>query len=110
MVALGLANSRLKDFYDVWVLIRSYKFEGEALARAIKATFARRKTEIPTALPDAFTPAFTEDGGKKDQWAAFTKQVAVDPGPLTDVAKTLAEFLMPRAKEARALKDGAAET
>ena len=53
VVALGLANSRMKDFYDVWVLIRSYKFEGDALARAIKATFDRRKTEIPTALPDA---------------------------------------------------------
>jgi hypothetical protein len=50
MVALGLANSRLKDFYDVGVLIRSYKFEGDALARAIKATFERRKTEIPTAV------------------------------------------------------------
>ncbi|WYL64108.1 nucleotidyl transferase AbiEii/AbiGii toxin family protein [Bradyrhizobium ottawaense] len=79
MVALGLANSRLKDFYDVWVLIRSYKFDDDALARAIKATFTCRKTEIPTALPDAFTAAFTEDAGKKDQWAAFTKQVAVDP-------------------------------
>ncbi|MGY8635336.1 nucleotidyl transferase AbiEii/AbiGii toxin family protein [Bradyrhizobium sp. 14AA] len=106
MVALGLANSRLKDFYDVWVLIGSYKFEGDALARAIKATFARRKTEIPTTLPVAFTAAFTEDAGKKDQWAAFTKQVAVDPGPLTDVAKALAEFLMPRAKEALALEGG----
>ena len=110
MVALGLANSRLKDFYDVWVLIRSYKFDGDALARAIKTTFTRRKTEIPTALPDAFTAAFTEDAGKKDQWAAFTKQVAVDPGPLKDVAKTLAEFLMSRAEEARTLKDGATET
>lgn len=106
MVALGLANSRLKDFYDVWVLIRSYKFEGDTLARAIKATFERRKTEIPTALPDAFTPAFTEDAGKKDQWTAFTKQVAVEPGSLTDVAKALGEFLMPQAKSARALQGG----
>ncbi|MCP1835358.1 hypothetical protein J2R76_003695 [Bradyrhizobium sp. USDA 4532] len=52
MVALGLANSRMKDFYGVWVLIRSYKFEGDALARAIQATFERRNTEIPTARPD----------------------------------------------------------
>lgn len=50
------------------------------------------------------------DAGKNDQWAVFTKQVVVDPGPLTDVAKTRAEFLRPRAKEARALKNGAAET
>ncbi|TWB93211.1 hypothetical protein FBZ93_111250 [Bradyrhizobium macuxiense] len=57
-------------------------------------------------MPDPFTPAFTEDAGKKDQWTAFTKQVAVDSGPITDVAKTLAEFLLLRAKEALAPKDG----
>jgi hypothetical protein len=103
MVALGLANSRLKDFYHVWVLARAYKFEGDALPRAIKATFARRKTEIPAARPDGLTKAFTEDAGKKDQWAAFTKQVAVDPGSLTEVADTLVAFLMPRAEKARTL-------
>jgi hypothetical protein len=107
MVSLGLANSRLKDFYDVWVLIRSYKFEGDALARAINATFERRKTEIPVKRPDGLTTAFAEDAGKKDQWSAFTKQVAVDPGSLTEVSNAIAEFLMPQAEKARRLKDGA---
>ncbi|WP_375778871.1 nucleotidyl transferase AbiEii/AbiGii toxin family protein [Bradyrhizobium sp. ma5] len=92
MVSLGLANSRLKDFYDVWLLIRSYKFEGDALARAIKATFERRKTEIPTKRPDGLTTAFTEDAGKKDQWSAFTKQVAVEPGSLTEVSNAIRGF------------------
>ncbi|WP_456828417.1 nucleotidyl transferase AbiEii/AbiGii toxin family protein [Bradyrhizobium sp. USDA 4518] len=89
----------MKDFYGVWVLIRSYKFEGDALARAIQATFERRNTEIPTARPDGLTTSFTEDAGKKDQRAAFTKQVAVDPGALTSVANTLWEFLTPHAEK-----------
>lgn len=105
VVDLGLANTRLKDFYDIWVLARAYKFEGDALPRAIKATFARRKTEIPAVRPEGLTKVFTEDAAKKGQWAAFIKQVAVDPGSLTEVADTLAEFLMPQAEKARALKE-----
>jgi hypothetical protein len=61
MVALGRANSRMKDFYDIWVLGRSFEFADDRLARAIAATFARRATAIPTVLPDALTPAFAVD-------------------------------------------------
>jgi predicted nucleotidyltransferase component of viral defense system len=50
-VMLGRANSRMKDFYDIWILSRHYDFEGPGLARAIAATFARRRTLIPTELP-----------------------------------------------------------
>lgn len=102
MVALGRANSRMKDIYDIWLLSKAYSFEGDGLARAIAATFARRKTAIPTTLPDALTPAFTEDPAKAAQWAAFVKDVAAEPGPLAGVVADLAAFLMPRAVEARA--------
>jgi hypothetical protein len=51
--------------------------EGERLARAIAATFARRNTAIPTDRPDALTRAFAEDPAKKRQWAAFAQNVAV---------------------------------
>jgi predicted nucleotidyltransferase component of viral defense system len=61
MVMLGRANSRMKDIYDIWVLSRTHEFKGDNLARAIVATFARRKTEIPSEPPDALTPAFAED-------------------------------------------------
>ena len=50
MVMLGRANSRMKDFYDVWVLSRASEFTDDRLARAIAATFARRNTEIPSEL------------------------------------------------------------
>lgn len=59
MVHLGLANTRLKDFYDIWVLTRTYEFKDDRLSRAIKATFTRRKTNIPEDRPDALTKAFT---------------------------------------------------
>jgi predicted nucleotidyltransferase component of viral defense system len=50
LVMLGRANSRMKDLYDIWVLSRTYEFKGDALARALAATFARRKTHIPSSL------------------------------------------------------------
>jgi predicted nucleotidyltransferase component of viral defense system len=101
MVILGRANSRMKDFYDVWMLARSYDFEGDRLARAVAATFARRKTEIPADRPDALTPAFAEDPTKQQQWTAFVKDVAVTPASLAEVIEDLAAFLMPHAEEAR---------
>jgi predicted nucleotidyltransferase component of viral defense system len=101
MVALGRANSRMKDFYDIWVLSRSHAFDEDRLARAIVATFARRKTEIPVELPDALTSAFAADPTKQRQWAAFIRDVAIDPGSLAEVIEQLAAFLMPHAVIAR---------
>ena len=100
MVALGLANSRMKDFYDIWMLGKSSTFSGDRLARAIAATFARRETPIPEALPDALTPAFATDELKKRQWRAFVQDVAHDPGDLATVVEDLAAFLMPHAAAA----------
>ena len=100
MVALGRANSRMKDFYDVWILSRSFSFEDDRLARAIAATFVRRKTAIPSELPDALTPAFASDEQKQRQWEAFVEDVAPASAPLTQVVSELAEFLMPHAEMA----------
>lgn len=95
MVALGRANSRMKDFYDIWVLSRSFSFEGDRLARAIAATFSRRGTEIPAESPDALTRDFAEDEQKQRQWRSFVEGVATNPGPLLQVIEDLAAFLMP---------------
>jgi predicted nucleotidyltransferase component of viral defense system len=64
MVVLGRANSRMKDFYDIWILSRTFPFAGDRLVRAIAATFARRRTEIPISVPDALTWDFGGDPGK----------------------------------------------
>jgi len=105
MVMLARANSRMKDYYDIWVLSRSYEFNDDALTRAIAATFARRKTDIPVERPDGLTAAFAEDPDKKEQWAAFVKEVVISPGSLTIVVDDLAKFLMPHAARARLLPD-----
>ena len=105
MVFLGRANSRMKDFYDIWVLSRSNQFDGDALARAIRATFDRRQTIIPTDAPDCLTPAFAGDPAKQQQWASFIADVATKPGSLDDVIAALAAFLMPHARAARDLSD-----
>jgi len=103
MVALGLANSRLKDFYDIWILAQTCDFKDGRLAQAIAATFARRKTEIPTERPDGLTLAFASDPTKQQQWNGFVEEVAVNPGPLVDVVEALAAFLLPHAEKARNL-------
>ena len=97
MVALGRANTRMKDFYDIWILSRSFDFRNDRLARAITATFERRKTPIPTVLPDALTEGFAKDSQKQRQWSAFVESVAYDPGELMDVLTEIAAFLMPHA-------------
>jgi predicted nucleotidyltransferase component of viral defense system len=104
IVMLGLANTRLKDFYDIWILARTHEFKGDRLAQAIAATFARRKTEIPTERPDGLTSAFASDPTKEQQWTGFVEEVAVNPGSLADVVEALAKFLMPHAGKARNLR------
>ncbi len=61
ITSLGRDNTRMKDFHDIWILSRAFTFTNDRLARAIAATFARRGTPIPTAPPDALTPAFAAD-------------------------------------------------
>jgi predicted nucleotidyltransferase component of viral defense system len=104
MVMLGRANSRMKDYYDIWVLSRTYEFTGERLARAIAATFARRRTDIPTEPPDALSSAFASDPVKLQQWAAFADDIAMQPNSLAEVVDDLASFLMPHAVGARTIE------
>ncbi|MBY3544843.1 nucleotidyl transferase AbiEii/AbiGii toxin family protein [Rhizobium laguerreae] len=105
MVMLGLVNSRMKDFYDIWILSRSFDFSDDRLARAIAATFDRRETPIPIDLPDALTDAFAKDQQKQRQWRAFIEGVAHNPGDLIDVIAGIATFLMPHAVAAARLDE-----
>ncbi len=101
MVALGLANSRMKDFYDIWILSKSYQFDADRLSRAIAATFDRRGTVIPERLPDALTGTFAANAIKRRQWMAFVRDLVGAPPPLETVVADLAAFLMPYAVQAR---------
>ena len=101
MVALGLANSRMKDFYDIWMLSKHFSFDAERLSGAIAATFRRRTTEVPVELPDALSPVFVQNDVKQRQWAAFIRDLSGDVPPLERVIQELAAFLMPYAHRAR---------
>jgi predicted nucleotidyltransferase component of viral defense system len=100
MVMLGRANSRMKDFYDVWVLSRTYDFDGPRLPAAIAATFDRRNTALPVDLPDALTPEFANDPAKQTQWRLFIADLTTQPGDLATVVSDLAAFLIPHARRA----------
>jgi len=94
IVKLGMANSRMKDFYDIRVLARDFDFDGEVLASAIRATFHARLIPIPTRLPVALTSAFAEDATKKTQWSGFVRKAGVrDTGLLVDTVAAVAAFL-----------------
>jgi hypothetical protein len=97
MVTLGIANSRMKDFFDLWVLANRFAFDGPSLCQAIQATFRRRKTVLPVAPPLALTPAFGTDAAKVKQWAAFLRRGRLDVGgaSLEQVCSFLNGFLMP---------------
>lgn len=97
MVSLGIANSRLKDFYDLWYLAMNFEFDGEILSQAMKATFSRRRTDLPKLKPIAFTEEFFEDKNKVKQWQAFlnkTKLVII-PQTFQEIIALLQDFLMP---------------
>ena len=97
MVELGIANSRMKDFFDLWTLSRMFSFEGTRLVDAIRATFERRRTSLPTVDPVCFTSDFFNDRVKQVQWTAFLKRAGVDARgvSLFEVLPVLQRFLMP---------------
>ena len=103
IVKLGQANSRVKDFYDIWRLTQEHQFKGDGLARAIAATFARRKTAIPAELPNGLTKAFADDPAKQQLWKAFAKNIGAELPPLGEVIEELAAFLMAAAVAAASL-------
>ncbi len=97
MIHLGMANSRMKDFYDVWVLSRLFEFDGTTLARAVEHTFERRRTAVPTEVPLPLTTEFYGDPGKAVVWRAFLGRNGLEGEGATfeTVAGTIEGFLMP---------------
>jgi hypothetical protein len=96
MVRLSLANTRMKDFFDIFGLAEARAFDGDTLRLAVTATFARRQVELPSEMPLALTAEFAENPQKRLQWQAFVRRTRrpelVD---LTSVVDVLAGFLWP---------------
>jgi predicted nucleotidyltransferase component of viral defense system len=96
MVLLALANSRMKDFFDIHQLAETRTFEGETLRRAIAATFERRGIEVPTEPPLALRREFGDNAQKRVQWAAFVRRTRrPDLRDLPAVVAALERFLWP---------------
>jgi hypothetical protein len=94
MVKLGVLNSRMKDFYDIWLLSRQFDFDGANLAEAIRLTFDRRGTVLPADI-EAFNKTFIDS--KQVQWTAFWKRIQQDhiPASFNDIVSAMETFLSP---------------
>ena len=95
MVSLGFANSRMKDFYDVYTLSKTFHYDGTTLKDTIESTFARRNTEIPDKVPIAFSEEFAKDSVKQTQWNAFIKRNSLEPVDLIQVVEIIAAYTYP---------------
>jgi predicted nucleotidyltransferase component of viral defense system len=98
MVKLGVLNSRMKDFYDIWLLSRTFDFKGKILAEAVEKTFEKRYTPV-TLDASLFDPSFGKDRDRNVQWRGFiskTKLINV-PESFEEVMTTVKLFLEPLA-------------
>ena len=86
---LGMANTRMKDYFDLWVLLTEGALEPTELRRAIDATFARRQLQVPDTTPSGLSHAFAQDAVKTAQWIAFLTKNRLQALNLMDVVTLL---------------------
>jgi predicted nucleotidyltransferase component of viral defense system len=95
LVTLGIANTRMKDYFDLWVLHKKGQFDPEILRAAIAATFERRERNKPNGLPVGLSDEFATDVQKLRQWQAFVKKNQLEHTELAVVVQTLRDWLTP---------------
>ena len=93
IVSLGMTNSRMKDFFDLWVLVQHSTLDPVILRDAIIATFNRRGTALPTTTAIGLSDEFAADGGKQTQWRAFVAKNRLSAPLLQEVVTLLRAFL-----------------
>jgi predicted nucleotidyltransferase component of viral defense system len=102
MIHLGMQNSRMKDFFDLFWMSRLFSFEGPVLKKAIQSTFQRRKTPIASVPPLVFSDEFSLDSVKHSQWKAFLNKNDISDmsEDFSDIIGKLRYFLAPPLKSA----------
>lgn len=95
LVDLGMTNSRMKDFFDIRYMAREIGFNGASLSKAIRATFERRKTDIPDFRPVALSEHFSGDAAIRTRWLAFLRRSRLEAIDLQVVADEIWSFLEP---------------
>jgi hypothetical protein len=94
MIVLGMANSRMKDFFDIWMLVTNFEFDGMLLQSAIQRTFKNRDTDLPTEKHIIFTDEFADN--KTTSWNAFSRNIRENNAVTTNqVITVLREFFFP---------------
>lgn len=103
IVRFGMANSRMKDYFDLWFLSEHFTFAGEELKKAISGTFRRRETDVPEETPLGLTDEFAGEPRKARQWDGFLQTIGREEpaAKLRAVIRSLQEFLMPPVEAAR---------
>jgi hypothetical protein len=101
IVVLGLANSRMKDYYDLWTAQRLGIVTADGLGEAIRHTFARRDTPLPEGLPEGLTGAFAADASKQAQWAGFVRKSGLMAPSLAEVVSAASALAAPALEHAR---------
>ena len=95
IVALGVANGRMKDYYDLWAIPNALSLKPAALDAAIAATFARRETAIPSVAPPGLSNLFTGDPQKITQWTTYAESISLEAVTLVQVATAIWAYLGP---------------
>ncbi|HBD9333210.1 TPA: nucleotidyl transferase AbiEii/AbiGii toxin family protein, partial [Legionella pneumophila] len=90
---LGMANSRLKDYLDLYVLLSNEQLDNQVLAKAIQATFTRRGMAIPEELPIGLTDEFANDPSRESMWKAFLRKNELEQKPLTEVIAVIRNLI-----------------
>lgn len=94
IVLLGMTNSRLKDYLDLWVLLKNESLETETLSLAIVATFDRRNTPLPVETPIGLTDQYPNSPSRQSMWNAFVKKTETDAPPLAVVVREIREAVI----------------
>ena len=94
IISLGMLNSRMKDFFDIWFLARTFPFAAGALGDAIHATLERRATRLDPDSVDILLTDLSDDPSKQTQWRAFNQRTGIAmPDAFPDVVIAIREFL-----------------
>ena len=96
IVKRGLANSRMKDYYDLWMLSHDVAVDADTASRAIERTFNRRKTDIPERVPEGLLDEFARNESKIVQWKAFVRKnrISLPNADFSSVVRGVRKFLM----------------
>jgi hypothetical protein len=97
MVTRGMLNSRMKDFYDIWLLSELFDFDFKTLQQAIKNTFSNRHVSLPIEQPECFNEEFYLNPIKQTQWNAFCRKndLQLQPNHLPEAVARIEAFLLP---------------